>query len=99
MQRLYETKLTEMAQEWEAARPTKHAKALQDETHPEEPKNRYSDGTEKLRQEVTKMGQEKKDMQRKFEEFLREVAQEKNDTASSTATVHATGDTCWRTHG
>ena len=58
MQRLYETKLTEMAQEREAARTTHHVKALQKETHTEEPKDKC-DGVENLRQEVVKMAQEK----------------------------------------
>jgi len=58
MGRLYETKLTEMAQEREAARTTHHVKALQKETHTEEPKEKY-DGVENLRQEVVKMAQEK----------------------------------------
>jgi hypothetical protein len=49
MQRHYETKLTEMAQDREAARPTNHAKALQEETKPEKPKDRHSDGLDKLR--------------------------------------------------
>jgi hypothetical protein len=77
MQRQYETKLTEMSQEREAARPTQHAKALQEGAHIDEPKEKHSDGIEKLKQEVPKMAQEKKDMQRKFEEVLREAAQER----------------------
>ena len=60
MQRHYETKLTEMAQDREAARPTNHAKALQEESSSEELKDRHSDDIEKLRQEVARMEQEKK---------------------------------------
>ena len=59
MQRHYKTKLTEMAQDRDAARPTNHDKALQEETKSEEPKDRHSDGLEKFRQEVARMAQEK----------------------------------------
>ena len=38
------------------------------------------DKVEQLRQEVAKMAQEKKDMQREFEEVLREAAQERQAT-------------------
>jgi len=79
MQRHYETKLTEMAQDREAARPTNHAKALQEETKPEKPKDRHSDGFDTLRQELARMAQENK-MQRQFEEVLREAAQERQAT-------------------
>ena len=100
MQRQYETKLTEMAQEREAARPTNHAKALQEATNTEETNDKqHSDGIEKLRQEVGRMAQEKNDLQRQLEEVLREAARDTSDKAPPTATVRATGDTCRRTHG
>ena len=55
MQRHYETKLTEMAHDREAARLT----YLQEEKKSEEPKDRHSDGLEKFRQDVARMAQEK----------------------------------------
>ena len=55
-----------------------HAKALQEETKPEKPKDRHSDGLDKLRQEVARMAQENK-IQRQFEE-VREAAQERQAT-------------------
>ena len=59
MQRHYETMLTEMVQDREAARPTIYAKALQEETKPEQPKDRHSDGLDKLRQEVARMAKKR----------------------------------------
>ena len=75
MQRQFEAKLTEMAQVREAARQTNHSKALQEDTTSEEPKDRYSEGLEQLRQEVARMAQEKVDLQRQFEEMWSKATQ------------------------
>ena len=95
MQRHYETKLTEMAQDREAERSTIHAKALQEETKPEKLKDRHSDGLDKLRQEDGA----KKDAATVRGGVERSGARETTDTAPSTATVRTTGDTCRGTHG
>ena len=84
MQRQFEAKLTEMAQIREAARQTNHSKALQEDTTSEEPKDRYSEGLEQLRQEVARMAQEKVDMQRQFEEVWSKATQEKQATLQTT---------------
>ena len=83
MQRQFEATLTEMAQDREAARKTNQSKVLQEETKPEEPNDRHSEGLEQLR-EVARLAQEMKDMQRQFEEVWRHAAQEKQTTLQAT---------------
>ena len=79
MQRQFDkemARLEEIAQDREAARQANQSKLLQEATKPEELNDRHSESLEQLRQEVARMAQEKKDMQRQFEEMWRDAAQE-----------------------